>query len=69
MVKKTFDLLTPSRLKEMDAGSNSREGHIEFHNVDWPKISERRNGLFSWSEHRNQNVENGFLVDQNVENE
>ncbi len=43
--------------------------NVKFHNVDWPKISERRNGLFSWSEHRNQNVENGFLVDQNVKNE
>ena len=28
-------------------------GHnVEFQNVDRPKISERRNGLFSWSERR-----------------
>ncbi len=24
--------------------------NVEFQNVDRPKISERRNGLFSWSE-------------------
>ena len=41
--------------------------NVEFQNVDRPKISERRNGLFSWSEHQNQNVENVFWVDQNVE--
>ena len=52
--------------------TNLRTGggrNVEFQNVDRPKISERRNGLFSWSEHRNQNVENVFWVDQNVENE
>ena len=43
--------------------------NVDNQNVDRPKISERRNGLFSWSERRNQNVENVFLVDQNVENE
>ena len=43
--------------------------NVDDQNVDRPKISERRNGLFSWSERRNQNVENVFLVDQNVENE
>ena len=39
--------------------------NVEFQNVDRPKISERRNGLFSWSEHRNQTVKNVFWVDQN----
>ena len=39
--------------------------NVEFQNVDRPKISERRNGLFSWSERQNQNVENVFWVDQN----
>jgi hypothetical protein len=34
--------------------------NVEFQNVDRPKISERRNGLFSWSEHRNQTVKNVF---------
>ena len=43
--------------------------NVDNQNVDRPKISEGRNGLFSWSERRNQNVENVFLVDQNVENE
>jgi hypothetical protein len=43
--------------------------NVEFQNVDRPKISERRNGLFSWSEHRNQNVENVFWVDQNSDNQ
>jgi hypothetical protein len=33
------------------------------------RISERRNGLFSWSEHRNQNVENVFWVDQNSDDQ
>jgi hypothetical protein len=47
--------------------------NVDDQNVDRPKISERRNGLFSWSERRNQNVENVFWVDhyydnQNVEN-
>ena len=41
--------------------------NVDDQNVDRPKISERRNGLFSWSERRNQNVEMVFLVDQNVE--
>ena len=41
--------------------------NVNDQNVDRPKISERRNGLFSWSERRNQNVEMVFLVDQNVE--
>jgi hypothetical protein len=31
--------------------------------------SERQNGLFSWSERRNQNVENVFWVDQNSDNQ
>jgi hypothetical protein len=43
--------------------------NVDDQNVDKPKISERRNGLFSWSERRNQNVENVFWVDQNVKNE
>jgi hypothetical protein len=50
--------------------------NYEFHNVEIQKerrkkfkASERRNCLFSFSLLRNQNVENGFLVDQNVENE
>ena len=33
------------------------------------KPSQRRNGLFSWSERRNQNVENVFWVDQNYDNQ
>ena len=46
--------------------------NVDDQNVDRPKISERQNGLFSWSERRNQNVENVFWVDhyyddQNVE--
>ena len=41
--------------------------NVDDQNVDRPKISERRNGLFSWSERRNKNVENVFWVDQNVE--
>ena len=46
--------------------------NVEFQNVDRPKISERRNGLFSFSQLQNQNVKNGFLVyhyykNQNVE--
>ena len=43
--------------------------NVDDQNVDRPKISERRNGLFSWSERRNQNVENVFWVDQNVDNQ
>ncbi len=43
--------------------------NVDDQNVNRPKISERQKGLFSWTERRNQNVENGFLVDQNVENE
>ncbi len=39
--------------------------NVDDQNVDKPKISERRNGLFSLSERRNQNVENVFWVDQN----
>ncbi len=42
--------------------------NVDDQNVDRPKISERRNGLFSWSERRNQNVENVFWVDQNSDN-
>ena len=47
--------------------------NVDDQNVDRPKISERQNGLFSWSERRHQNVENVFWVDhyyddQNVEN-
>ncbi len=41
--------------------------NVDDQNVDRPKISEQRNGLFSWSERQNQNVEMVFLVDQNVE--
>ncbi len=43
--------------------------NVEFQNVDRPKISESRNGLFSWSEHRNQNVKNVFWVDQNSDDQ
>ena len=43
--------------------------NVDDQNVDKPKISERRNGLFSWSERRNQNVENVFWVDQNYDNQ
>jgi hypothetical protein len=34
--------------------------NVDDQNVDRPKISERWNGLFSWSERWNQNVENVF---------
>jgi hypothetical protein len=34
--------------------------NVDDQNVDKPKISERRNGLFSLSERRNQNVKNVF---------
>ena len=37
--------------------------NVDDQNVDRPKILERQNGLFSWSERRNQNVENVFWVD------
>jgi hypothetical protein len=43
--------------------------NVDDQNVDRPKISERQNGLFSWSEHRNQNVENVFWVDQNSDDQ
>ena len=43
--------------------------NVDDQNVDRPKISERRNGLFSWSERWNQNVENVFWVDQNYDNQ
>jgi hypothetical protein len=46
--------------------------NVEFQNYDWPIFSERQNGLFSFSQLQNQNIENGFLVyhyykNQNVE--
>jgi hypothetical protein len=46
--------------------------NVEFQNYDWPIFSERQNGLLSFSQLQNQNVENGFLVyhyykNQNVE--
>ncbi len=43
--------------------------NVEFQNVDRPKISERRNGLFSFSQLQNQNVKNGFLVYHDYENQ
>ena len=43
--------------------------NVDDQNVDRPKISERRNGLFSWSERQNQNVENVFWVDQNYDDQ
>ncbi len=43
--------------------------NVDDQNVDRSKISERRNGLFSWSERRNQNVENVFWVDQNYDDQ
>ena len=50
--------------------------NYENHNVENQKElrklcrrSERRNGLFSWSERRNQNVENVFWVDQNYDDQ
>ncbi len=43
--------------------------NIKFQNVDRPKISERRNGLFSWSLLQHHNVENGFWVDQNYDDQ
>ncbi len=42
--------------------------NVEFQNYDWPIFSERRNGLFSFSQLQNQNVENGFLVYHYYEN-
>ena len=50
--------------KFMGGGRN-----VDDQNVDKPKFSERRNGLFSWSERRNQNVKNVFWVDQNYDNQ
>ncbi len=50
----------------------SEEGggrNVDDQNVDRPKISEHQNGLFSWSECRNQNVENVFWVDQNYDDQ
>jgi hypothetical protein len=35
------------KMKILGGGRN-----VKFQNVDKPKISERRNGLFSWSERR-----------------
>ena len=57
--------------------NNLGKGHYyEFHNVEIQKErqkkfkeSERQKWLLSFSLLRNQNVKNGFLVDQNVENE
>ena len=50
--------------------------NYENHNVENQKElrklrrrSERRNGLFSWSERQNQNVENVFWVDQNSDDQ
>jgi hypothetical protein len=58
-------------MKEVNILGGGR--NVDDQNVDRPKISERRNGLFSWSERRHHNVENVFWVDhyyddQNVEN-
>jgi len=63
--------------KCLNSNKNLGKGqNYEFHNVEIQKerqkkfkASERQNCLFSFSLLRNQNVENGFLVDQNVENE
>ncbi len=43
--------------------------NVDDQNVARPKISERRNGLFSWSLLRHHNVENGFWVDQNYDDQ
>ena len=53
-----------NQLRKMRGGRN-----VDDQNVDRPKISERRNGLFSWSERRNQNVKNVFWVDQNYDDQ
>jgi hypothetical protein len=68
---KTFSLYEFAYMNFTGKGQN-----YEFHNVEIQKerqkkfkASERQNCLFSFSLLRNQNVENGFLVDQNVKNE
>ncbi len=43
--------------------------NVDDQNVDRQKIPNRRNGIFSWSERRNQNVENVFWVDQNSDDQ
>ncbi len=53
-----------TRIVQLGGGRN-----VNDQNVDRPKISERRNGLFSWSECRNQNVKNVFWVDQNYDDQ
>ncbi len=65
------DILNDVWIVFMGKGQN-----YEFHNVKIQKerrkkfkASERQNCLFSFSLLWNQNVKNGFLVDQNVENE
>jgi hypothetical protein len=53
----------PKHPQEIKARKTKKTGggrNVYDQNVDRPKISERRNGLFSWSERRNQNVENVF---------
>ena len=51
-------------LVQMGGGRN-----IKFHYYDWPFFSLHRKCLFSSSLLRNQNIENGFLVDQNIKNQ
>ena len=57
---KFIKIWAKNSLKFLGGGRN-----VDDQNVDRPKFSERWNGLFSWSERRNQNVENVFWVDQN----
>jgi hypothetical protein len=64
-MSKTY-LLMESNL---GGGRNVDDQNVDNQNVDRPKISERWNGLFSWSERQNQNVKNVFWVDQNYNNQ
>jgi hypothetical protein len=59
------------RLKRKGKGQNYGNQNVE-NQKELRKLhrrSERRNGLFSWSERRNQNVENFFWVDQNSDDQ
>ena len=68
-------ILVLARFEIMGGGRNVEFQNVEFQNVDRPKISERQNGLFSWSERRKskrserQKCPSIFRKsDQNVEN-
>ena len=55
----------------MGKGQNYENHNVENQKELWKlrRQSERWNGLFSWSERRNQNVENVFWVDQNYDDQ